>query len=89
MARNMGQYAVDLKYCEVIINGDYRGLYALSEKIKRDGDRVDIVSLSNEDNTAPKVTGGYIIQTDRPTDEDPEAWYNLSLIHISEPTRPY
>lgn len=84
MARNMGQYAVDLKYCEVIINGDYRGLYALSEKIKRDGDRVDIVSLSNEDNTAPKVTGGYIIQTDRPTDEDPEAWFNNGAGYIHE-----
>jgi len=84
MARKMGQYAVDLKYCEVIINGDYKGLYALSEKIKRDGDRVDIVSLSDDENTAPEVTGGYIIQTDRPTDEDPEAWYNNGAGYIHE-----
>jgi hypothetical protein len=84
MAREMGQYAVDLKYCEVIVNGDYRGLYALSEKIKRDGDRVDIAKLADDENTFPEVTGGYIIQTDRPDEDDPEAWYNNGAGYINE-----
>lgn len=84
MAREMGQYAVNLKYCEVVINGDYRGLYAVSEKIKRDGDRVDIENLSDVENTFPEVTGGYIIQTDRPTIQDPEAWFNNGAGYIHE-----
>ena len=84
MARQMGQYATDLKYCEVIVNGDYRGLYALSEKIKRDGDRVDISKLSDDENTIPEITGGYLIQTDRPDDEDPEAWSNNGAGYIHE-----
>ena len=84
MARKMGQYAVNLRYCEVIINGDYKGLYALSEKIKIDGDRVDIVKLANDENTTPEVTGGYLIQTDRPTAEDPQAWYNNGAGYIIE-----
>jgi hypothetical protein len=84
MARQMGQYAVDLKYCEVIVNGDYRGLYALSEKIKRDGDRVDIIKLSDDKNTFPEVTGGYLMQTDRPDADDPEAWYNNGAGYIHE-----
>ena len=84
MARKMGQYAVNLKYCEVILNGDYIGLYALSEKIKRDGDRVDIAKLSDDENSYPEVTGGYILQTDRPDDEDPEAWYNNGAGYIHE-----
>ncbi len=84
MAREMGQYAVTLKYCEVIVNGNYRGLYALSEKIKRDGDRVDISKLTTDENTFPEITGGYIIQTDRPTAEDPEAWYNNGAGYIHE-----
>ena len=67
MARQMGQYAANLKYCEVILNGEYIGLYALSEKIKRDGDRVNIAKLSEDDNTIPEITGGYLIQTDRQT----------------------
>jgi len=43
------EYAVNLKYCEVVLNGDYIGLYALSEKIKRDGDRVDIAKLADDE----------------------------------------
>jgi hypothetical protein len=84
MARQMGQYAVNLKYCEVIINGDYKGLYALSEKIKVDGDRVNIAKLAADENTFPEVTGGYLVQTDRPSDEDPEAWYNNGAGYINE-----
>ena len=84
MARQMGQYAVNLKYCEVILNGDYIGLYALSEKIKRDGDRVNIAKLAVDENSYPEVTGGYLMQTDRPSDEDPEAWYNNGAGYIHE-----
>lgn len=84
MARQMGQYAVNLKYCEVVLNGDYIGLYALSEKIKRDGDRVDIAKLADDENTFPKVTGGYIMQTDRPDADDPEAWNNNGAGYIHE-----
>ena len=85
MARQMGQYAVNLKYCEVVLNGDYIGLYALSEKIKRDGDRVDIAKLSDDENSLPEITGGYIIQTDRTGgDNPPEAWNNNGAGYIHE-----
>lgn len=84
MAREMGQYAAHLEYCEVIINGDYKGLYSLSEKIKIDGDRVDIEKLSDDENSFPDVTGGYLIQTDRPTAQDPEAWFANGAGYIHE-----
>ncbi|MFK8060038.1 MAG: CotH kinase family protein, partial [Polaribacter sp.] len=84
MARKMGQYAVHLKYCEVILNGEYIGLYALSEKIKIDGDRVDIKKLGADENTLPKLSGGYLIQTDRPSPKDPEVWWNDGAGYIIE-----
>ena len=84
MARQMGQYATNLKYCEVVLNGDYIGLYALSEKIKRDGDRVNIAKLDADENSFPEVTGGYLMQTDRPDAEDPEAWFNNGAGYIHE-----
>ena len=84
MARKMGQYAVNLKYCEVVLNGDYIGLYALSEKIKRDGDRVNIAKLADDENSLPEVSGGYLIQTDRVSDEDPAAWYSNGAVYIHE-----
>ena len=85
MARQMGQYATNLKYCEVVLNGEYIGLYALSEKIKRDGDRVDIAKISDDENSLPEITGGYIIQTDRTGgDNPPEAWNNNGAGYIHE-----
>jgi hypothetical protein len=84
MTRKMGQYAVNLRYCEVVLNGEYMGLYALSEKIKRDGDRVDIAKLDDDEDSFPKVTGGYLIQSDRPSDDDPNAWYNNGVGYIHE-----
>jgi hypothetical protein len=84
MTRKMGQYAVNLRYCEVVLNGEYIGLYALSEKIKRDGDRVDIAKLKDNENSFPEVTGGYLMQTDRPSDEDPNAWEANGAGYIHE-----
>ncbi len=33
-------YAPETRYCELTLDGDYRGIYLLTEKIKRDDDRV-------------------------------------------------
>ena len=84
MTRQMGQYAANLKYCEVVLNGDYIGLYALSEKIKRDGDRVNIAKLSDDENSLPELSGGYLMQTDRVSEEDPAAWYSNNAVYIHE-----
>ena len=36
LAQRMGQYASEWKYVELILNGDYRGIYILVEKIRDD-----------------------------------------------------
>jgi len=64
LAQQMGQYASEWKYVELIINGDYRGIYILVEKIKRDNDRVDIAKLDEDDLAGDSLTGGYILRMD-------------------------
>ncbi|MBN1561156.1 CotH kinase family protein, partial [candidate division KSB1 bacterium] len=49
LGRAMGRYASRLKFCELVINGDYKGLYILMEKIKRDVQRVNIDALFPDD----------------------------------------
>ncbi|WP_340679008.1 CotH kinase family protein [Paraglaciecola sp.] len=66
LANQMGHYAVRTKFAEVSINHQYRGIYVLMEKIKRDKNRVDISKLKEDD-----ITGGYIIKIDKITGEDP------------------
>ncbi|MEM7037526.1 MAG: CotH kinase family protein, partial [Bacteroidota bacterium] len=62
MARETGQYASRTRHVELLLNGEYRGVYVLMEKIKRDGDRVDIAKLDSSDIAGDDLTGGYIFQ---------------------------
>lgn len=74
LARQIGDYAPRTEYCEVVINGDYKGLYLLQEKIKADSNRVNVLKITAADNNAPLVTGGYITKADKTTGGDPVAW---------------
>ena len=65
LARKMGWYASRTVYCELILNGEYKGIYVLMEKIKRDKDRVDIATLSPDEISGDDVTGGYILRVDK------------------------
>jgi CotH kinase protein/Lamin Tail Domain/Secretion system C-terminal sorting domain len=74
LSRKIGQYAPRTQHCELIINGDYRGIYMLVEKIKVDDSRVDIVKIKSTDNEQPDVSGGYIIKADKIAGVDQTAW---------------
>ncbi|WP_439131833.1 CotH kinase family protein [Polaribacter sp.] len=74
LAQNMGNYAPRVKYVEVIVNNDYKGVYILTEKIKIDSDRVDIKKLSENDNGPRSITGGYLVKADKTTGGDAVAW---------------
>ncbi|HEY0045866.1 MAG TPA: CotH kinase family protein, partial [Flavobacterium sp.] len=92
LARQIGDYAPRTQYCEVVINGDYKGLYILQEKIKADSNRVNVVKITVPDNTPPNVTGGYITKADKTTGGDPIAWsmssYNEPVDYIHELPKP-
>jgi hypothetical protein len=53
-----------LRYVELWINNEYRGLYCLSEKVERGDNRVDLKKLTDaaEDQTEPRITGGYLLE---------------------------
>jgi hypothetical protein len=48
-------------------------VYALVEKVKRGGDRVDIAKLHSDDISGDQLTGGYIVCVDR--DEGPDGGF--------------
>ncbi len=74
LSRQLGNYASRTSYCEIIINNDYKGLYMLQEKIKSDDNRVDVIKITQADNTLPALSGGYISKADKQTGGDPIAW---------------
>jgi hypothetical protein len=66
----MGHYSTRSRYCEVVINNEYQGIYLLTEKIKVDDNRVDIAVLKPDENSGDDITGGYIFKNDFYTSSD-------------------
>ena len=77
MARRMGNYAPRTTPCEIILDDEYVGIYFLTEKIKRDKNRIDIAKLTPEDTTGSALTGGYIFEMN--INGDPGDWYSEYL----------
>jgi hypothetical protein len=65
LSNNIGTYASRSKFCELVLNGQYMGVYVLLEKIKRNKNRVDISKLTEADTTGDDLTGGYILKIDK------------------------
>ena len=67
----LGYYSPRTRFVEVFLNPNpdeafsmdhYRGVYVLTEKIKRSPDRMDVIRLDSDDISEPEITGGYIAQ---------------------------
>ncbi len=84
LSRAIGEYASRTVYCELLLNGQYMGLYLLLEKIKQGHDRVNVINIEPTDNTFPDVTGGYITKADKTTGGDPIAWTMSSYLGVGD-----
>ncbi len=71
-----GHYSPRTRFCELYINNDYRGLYLLVEKIKRDKNRVNIAKLTEKDTVGNDLTGGYIVKIDKSTGSQNNPGFN-------------
>jgi hypothetical protein len=93
ISNEMGMYAPRTKFVEVFfdISGgyksevDYAGLYVLTEKIKRDAERVEVEKMDSD--IYKTLSGGYILEmsTDdkiKPVDSFIETERGLKLINI-------
>jgi len=74
LSNDIGRYASRTRFCELVLNSNYRGLYVLMEKIKRDNNRVDISRMDPSDTAGNSLTGGYIIKIDKISGENVGIW---------------
>jgi len=93
ISNEMGMYAPRTRFVEVFLHmpdenkveADYRGLYFLAEKIKRDNDRVAVEQMDPAEDTS--LSGGYILEISsedkiEPGDSFIETERGLKLINI-------
>ncbi len=78
ITRQMGNWASNCRYVEVMLNNSYIGVYVLIEKIKRGSGRVNIAKLNSTDVAGDALTGGYIFTIDKKKAGD-EGWYSKFL----------
>ncbi len=71
---SMDPYSPRYVYCELVIDGQYMGVYSLLERVKIDHNRVNIAKLDSNDLAGDSLTGGYIIKIDKPTGSSSTSW---------------
>ena len=70
LSRRMGlAWTPSTRPVEVVLNGEYIGLYFLTETIRVDKDRVNIVEQEDQETDANAITGGWLMEIDN-YDED-------------------
>ena len=72
ISNELGRWAAHCRFVEVVINGDYKGIYVFMERIKRGSGRVKIDKMSATDISGDAVTGGYIFSLDK----EPNGWFS-------------
>ena len=81
-------WAPRTRFCELVLNGEYRGLYVLTEKIKRDKGRVNISKSDSTATSGDDLTGGYIIKIDKTTGNVPGITAGFYSAYSNNPTNP-
>ena len=71
LARMLGMpWTPSAKPVEVVLNGDYIGLYFLTETVRVDSDRVNVVEQADGETDPLAITGGWLVEIDN-YDSDP------------------
>lgn len=63
-------------HVNVLLNGEYKGCYQLSDQIEVDKNRVNIKEMEPTDNSGEALTGGYFIEVDGYADTEISYFYS-------------
>lgn len=74
MGKDLGGYSPRTQLCEVVLNGEYQGVYVFTEKIKRKDGKVGTNSLLPQDLSGNELTGDYVLKVDKTTAGGVIAW---------------
>lgn len=77
------EYTPAGRLVDVMFNGEYKGTYQLNDQVEVKKHRVNVTELTPDDNEAPEVTGGYLIEIDAYAYEEKKnfttKYYNLPV----------
>lgn len=80
-------YTPSFRPVEVVLNGDYEGLYMLTENIRVSKNRVNITEQADNDTVPENITGGWLVELDNYKDSAqisfPVTGTNLSFFNVT------
>jgi hypothetical protein len=79
------RYAPRTKLCEVVLNGEYQGVYVFTEKIKRKDGKVGNNDIEPQDISGNELTGDYILKVDKTTAGGQVIWTSPYPPYIGAP----
>ncbi len=68
---------------DVILNGEYKGCYQLTDQVEVGSDRVDITKMEPTDNEGIPLTGGYLLEIDAYASSEPSKFYSNKGIPVT------
>ncbi|NRA12092.1 MAG: CotH kinase family protein [Crocinitomicaceae bacterium] len=74
MGWDLEEYSPRTQLCEVVLNGQYEGVYVFMEKIKRKDGKVGTNDIEQEDISGNELTGDYVLKVDKTTSGGIIAW---------------
>lgn len=86
LAMNLGEkvglsYSPRSVFVEFYFNGEYQGIYQISETVEESPNRVNITSLDSTDKDPNTITGGYLLEVDHRFDEE-VCWFTTLNVPI-------
>ena len=82
LARPYFDYTPNCRYCELILDGIYYGIFILTESVSKGKNRLN---LDDPGESGDKLTGGYQLQIDR----DDEPHFTSNFIAVDSYGKPY
>ena len=70
------------RHVEVVLNGQYVGVYQLTEQVRSGSNRVDIPELDENDVGLPTISGGYLLEIDSRLEENDEPGFRTSRNNV-------
>ena len=61
---------------DVFLNGEYKGIYQLTDQVEVHKNRVEVEEMTREDNDLPNVSGGYMIEVDAYAGQEKSKFYS-------------
>ena len=68
--REMGHWGPRTQMVELVMDGEYHGIYIFCEAIKRGEERVNLSKMTKTDIEGTNMTGGYLLRIDTFNDDD-------------------